>query len=75
MKKELPIKCEDCKKEIAKIKFSSDPLMSLTHGWGMINLCRACYIKRIKKQIKICQDNLNYQLKLLKKEICHSKLR
>jgi len=70
--KKLPM-CEDCKKEIAKVNFSNNPLMSLTHGWSTINLCRVCYIERIERNMKDCQDNLNDQLKLLKKETCHLK--
>jgi len=67
MKKEN--NCKDCKKRKAIIEFSDNPYLTLTHGYGGINICRQCYIKRIEDGIEDCQNNLQKQKKLLKAEL------
>ena len=57
------MKCEDCKKRKATIKFSNEPMLALTHGWGTIDICKPCYIIRIENHVKECKQ----QLKELKK--------
>lgn len=65
--KPMPI-CEDCKKNKSVIKYSDEPFMALTHGWGIIYICRPCFIKRIEKHIENCQKQLKEQKELFKKK-------
>jgi hypothetical protein len=60
--------CSDCKKRKAKITYSSEPIMALTHGWGKIEICRQCFIKRIKTHIEECNKQLRDEIRLLEKE-------
>lgn len=62
------MKCEVCKKRKAKIKYSDEPTLALTHGFGTLNLCRECFIKKIEKHIENCKKQLKEQKKLLKQE-------
>ena len=60
------MKCEDCKKRKAIIMFSEEPLLSLTHGLAVKNICRQCYIKRIENEIKLFKENLKKQKNLIR---------
>ena len=62
------MKCEDCKKRKAVLTYADEPFMAITHGWGKVELCRQCVIKRIENHIKDCKENLKEQKKLLHKE-------
>jgi hypothetical protein len=62
------MKCEDCKKEKATITFSDEPESALIRGYGSLEICRRCYIKRIEKGLKKVQENLIKQKELLSKE-------
>lgn len=68
-----PTKCEDCKKRKGIIYYSSEPFMTLTHGWGGIYICRQCFIKRIENHLKDCKKQLKEQKALLRKEIWKTK--
>ena len=57
--------CKDCKKRKAVVKYSDEPVFAMTHGWGVTNICRQCYIKRIEDGIKQSKENLNKQKRLL----------
>jgi len=62
------MKCEDCKKRKAIISFSNEPMLSITHGWGMKQICRQCFIKRIQEHIAECIVQLKDEVKLLGKK-------
>jgi len=63
------IRCEDCKKREAVLTFSNEPMFAMTHGWGKIEICRQCLIKRIVEHIEQCKRQLKKEKRLLKKEI------
>ncbi len=52
------MKCADCKKREAILKFSKEPSYALSHGFGIINLCRPCYIVRLEKILEEIQKNI-----------------
>jgi len=56
--------CKDCGKK-AEVKFNPDGVMAEVHGWGTVDLCKPCFIKRIERHIKDCQD----QIKEMKGEL------
>jgi hypothetical protein len=60
--------CQDCNKREHKVIFAEEPMYALTHGIGRIHLCRQCYIKRIKAELKRINNNLKEQERLLKEE-------
>jgi len=62
------MKCEECGKMKSVIQFSTEPLLALTHGFNVDNICRQCYIKRIEKGLKEIKENLKKQKALLKKD-------
>ena len=59
--------CDDCKKNKAIIEFSSEPFLAISHGWGIIPLCRSCYIKRIERELGNINKNLEEQKLLFSK--------
>ena len=62
------MKCEDCGKREANIKFSNEPFLAMSHGWGIINICRQCLIKRVERHIKDCMKQLKEEKAKLKNE-------
>lgn len=62
------VKCEDCKKRKAVLTYSSEPFLTISHGWGGTELCRQCFIARINRHIVDCKKQLKEQLELLEKE-------
>jgi len=67
MKAQKKVKCKDCKIREGIIYYSSEPMLTLTHGWGGVYICRQCFIKRIKIHIEDCKKQLKEQQILLKK--------
>jgi hypothetical protein len=63
------VKCEICKKRESVLTYSSEPMLTLTHGWGGQELCRQCFINKIKNHIKDCEKQLKEQEELLKNEL------
>ena len=61
------MKCEDCKKRESVLTYYDDAL-AYSHGWGKIELCRQCFIKRIEKHIIKCKKQLKEEKELFKKE-------
>jgi hypothetical protein len=59
------IMCQDCGKREYKVTFSDEPIYSMTHGYGGIQLCRECFIERIMEAKKKIDENLEYQKKML----------
>ena len=60
-------RCKICKKKNARVLFSTEPILTLTHGFGGTPLCRKCYINIIEDELKEINKNLNLQKRLLKK--------
>lgn len=62
------MRCQDCNKREAVVKYSDESTFALTHGWGITHICRQCYIKRIEREIKAAKANLEKQKRLIKDE-------
>ncbi len=62
------IMCEECLLREAKVEFAREPMFALTHGYGVKNICRHCYIEKIEKELEIINKNLKKQQELLEKE-------
>lgn len=62
------VMCGECGLREANIEFSREPTLSLSHGFGIQNICRQCYIEKIEKELGIINENLKEQKKLLKEE-------
>jgi len=62
------VKCQDCKKRDAVVKYSDEPTFALTHGCGIVCICRECFIARIRDAIKALQENLRKQRAILLKK-------
>ena len=62
------VKCEECESREAVINFSMEPMLTITHGFGGKQICRKCFIKKIKDHIKDCQEQLNEQEIILEGE-------
>ena len=60
------VKCEECGQGEGIITFCNS-VLDYTHGFKA-SICRRCYIDRIEKQIKLCNENLEEQKMLLSKE-------
>lgn len=77
MKKQIKVTevkiCEDCRAMPSVINYSDEPIFSLTHGWGIIYLCRACFIKRMEKHLEQTKKGIEEQKRLLAKEEGRSK--
>lgn len=59
--------CIRCKKRKAKVRFNTEPVFALTHGFGWLNYCRQCYVQVIEEELKQINDNLKKQKKLIKR--------
>jgi hypothetical protein len=62
--------CEDCRKNEAKLKFANEPMFALTHGVGLHQICRTCFIKKLRKQLKAIRGQIREQRKLIEEEKC-----
>lgn len=62
------MKCDDCKKNEAKLQFADEPMFAITHGFGMKNICRICFINRLRKQLGMIEKQILEQGELMKKE-------
>ncbi len=72
-KKEDKIMCEGCLVREAKVEFAREPTFALTHGFGIQNICRQCFIEKIEDEIEKINENLKKQKDLLEKEEKNSK--
>lgn len=61
-------KCEDCKKRKAIIDYAAEPFLAISHGWGILHICRECFIKRIENHLKDCKKQLKEQKELQKEK-------
>jgi len=52
------MKCEICHKNPATIKYSDEPYFAMSHGFGIQHICKPCMIKKVKKHIIDCQEQL-----------------
>lgn len=59
------MKCEHCKRK-AVIHFSPEPNYAFTHGFGLVWLCRQCYIKELEEAVKAIRKNIAKQKKGLR---------
>lgn len=57
--------CEICKKRKAVIRFSEEPVFAMTHGVGVTNMCRQCYLKELEDTKSDLEENIQIQKKLL----------
>ena len=60
--------CEECSLREATIPFAREPTFALTHGFGIKNICRPCFIKKIEEELERIKENLKKQKELLNKE-------
>lgn len=60
------MKCQNCGKE-ATVEYC-DSSLDYSHGFTQ-HFCRQCYVEKIEKHIRDCQNNLKEQKKLLKEEL------
>lgn len=59
------MKCQEseCQRK-AVIKYSDEPTFALTHNFGILHICRQCFIKKIQKHMKNCREQLREQKRL-----------
>jgi len=67
-KKTEKIICESCLTREAIIEFAREPTFALTHGFGVQNICRPCFIEKIEDELVKIKENLKIQKDLLEKE-------
>lgn len=66
MKKISLGKCKDCQKRKARVRYSDEPIYALTHGFGITNICRQCYIARMQSALKGLKKGIKEQRELIK---------
>ena len=61
-------KCEWCRKRQAKIVYSANGILGMTHSWSLERICRQCSIRESRKTIERCRKSIKEDLRLIRKE-------